>query len=270
MHYTGMAAVELPAEAIWDLRYVLASVLIGISVGLGMHFAVRRKSRADYVLERRSLHRSPSGHAFHRHGGGALLSPNGHASPLAMAPFAWRSWWRPRRCSSSARAWSWPWWIVIWPRAQGEAQRLRDHIAELEAHPAGAGEDIDRPDRRAGRRHRASKSKSAFLASMSHELRTPLECHDRLFRHHADGKSSGRWASATRICLGHPRQRRASAVADQRHPRSSRLDAGHGELREEVFDPRGTGHRCLRMVASQARKATVTLITDWRRMVSRI
>src|SRR5690349_968856 len=32
MHYTGMAAVELPARAVWDWAYVTASVLIGVSL----------------------------------------------------------------------------------------------------------------------------------------------------------------------------------------------------------------------------------------------
>jgi len=32
MHYTGMAAVELPARAMWDAGYVTASVLIGVSL----------------------------------------------------------------------------------------------------------------------------------------------------------------------------------------------------------------------------------------------
>src|SRR3954468_432662 len=51
MHYTGMAAVELPAYQVWDLNYVTASVLIGMSLsGLALHFAVRREGKKDYVL----------------------------------------------------------------------------------------------------------------------------------------------------------------------------------------------------------------------------
>src|ERR1044071_2708738 len=50
MHYTGMAAVELPARAVWDTAYVTASVLIGVSLsGLALHVAIRRKNRSDYV-----------------------------------------------------------------------------------------------------------------------------------------------------------------------------------------------------------------------------
>ena len=77
MHYTGMAAVDLPAQAVWDMRYVVASVLIGVSLsGLALHFAVRRKSRADYVWGAGLFIARHRGHAFHRHGGGASMSPN--------------------------------------------------------------------------------------------------------------------------------------------------------------------------------------------------
>src|SRR5689334_1394234 len=41
MHYTGMAAVEMPARAVWDANYVIASILIGVSLtGLALHFAM--------------------------------------------------------------------------------------------------------------------------------------------------------------------------------------------------------------------------------------
>ena len=38
MHYIGMAAVDMPAHAVWDMRYVVASVMIGVSLsGLALH-----------------------------------------------------------------------------------------------------------------------------------------------------------------------------------------------------------------------------------------
>ena len=43
MHYVGMAAVRAPADAIWDWRYVVASAVIGIGMmAYGMDFTVRR------------------------------------------------------------------------------------------------------------------------------------------------------------------------------------------------------------------------------------
>ena len=51
MHYVGMAGLDVPADAIWDWRYVLASVLLGVSLsGLAMHVALRRREIAHYVL----------------------------------------------------------------------------------------------------------------------------------------------------------------------------------------------------------------------------
>ena len=42
MHYVGMAAVRIPAVAIWDWHYVVASAVIGISaMALGMQIVIR-------------------------------------------------------------------------------------------------------------------------------------------------------------------------------------------------------------------------------------
>src|SRR5215472_483709 len=50
MHYVGMAAVRVPADAIWDFRYVASSVVIGIAtMALGMRFASRRDDWRWYL-----------------------------------------------------------------------------------------------------------------------------------------------------------------------------------------------------------------------------
>ena len=49
--YRHGGGASCPRRAVWDWRYVTASVLIGVSVsGLALHFALRRKSRRDYAL----------------------------------------------------------------------------------------------------------------------------------------------------------------------------------------------------------------------------
>ncbi len=46
MHFTGMAALEMPAHAVWDNNYVIASALIGVALpGMALHMARRGGSR---------------------------------------------------------------------------------------------------------------------------------------------------------------------------------------------------------------------------------
>jgi NO-binding membrane sensor protein with MHYT domain len=50
MHYTGMAALDLPARGLWSGGYVAASVLIGVALpGLALHVA-RRGGRHALAL----------------------------------------------------------------------------------------------------------------------------------------------------------------------------------------------------------------------------
>lgn len=42
MHFTGMAAVRIPADPVWDMNYVIAAVVIGVLASAGaMHAAMR-------------------------------------------------------------------------------------------------------------------------------------------------------------------------------------------------------------------------------------
>jgi methyl-accepting chemotaxis protein PixJ len=50
MHYTGMAAVRLPAMAVWNPQIVIASVLIGIALtGISGHFALLKPTRLNGI-----------------------------------------------------------------------------------------------------------------------------------------------------------------------------------------------------------------------------
>src|SRR6476661_2389700 len=59
-------------------------------------------------------------------------------------------------------------------RARGEARRMREHIAQLEATQQALTQTSAQLCQALDAAEAASKSKSAFLASMSHELRPPL------------------------------------------------------------------------------------------------
>jgi methyl-accepting chemotaxis protein/NO-binding membrane sensor protein with MHYT domain len=51
MHFVGMAAVEMPARADWDVSYVVAAVAIGIAMtALTLHVALRSNDMRSYLL----------------------------------------------------------------------------------------------------------------------------------------------------------------------------------------------------------------------------
>jgi len=266
MHYTGMAAVDLPAQAVWDMRYVLASILIGVSVsGLALHFAVRRKSRADYIWGAVLFIVAIVGLHFTAMAAVVYVPEYGHLiSGEVMAPFALAVVVAASAAFIVALA-----LIVAMVdryldnRAKGEAQRMREHIAELEATQQALTEASTKLSDALEAAQAANKSKSAFLASMSHELRTPLNA-VLGFSETMLGEPYGP--------VGSPRYREYldSIHTSGAHLLSlindildiARFDAGHGELVEDIFDPAAEIADAERMMSAQTRKAGVVLITE--------
>ena len=266
MHYTGMAALDLPAQAVWDMRYVLASVLIGVSLsGLALHVAVRRKSRADYIWGAALFILAIVGLHFTAMAAVVYVPEYGHLiSGAVMAPFALAVVVAASAAFIVAQA-----LIVavvdrhLEARAKGEAQRMREHIAELEATQQALTEASAKLSDALEAAQAANKSKSAFLASMSHELRTPLN---------AVLGFSETMLAETLGPLGAPRYRE---YLDDIHTSGAhllslindildiaRFDAGHGELVEDIFEPGAEISEAERMISAQTRKARVTLITE--------
>jgi len=148
-------------------------------------------------------------------------------------------------------------------RAQGEAQRMREHIVELEATQQALEKTSGELSDALEAAQAASTSKSAFLASMSHELRTPLNA--------VLGFSESMQQEIFGP-LGSPRYKEylGNIHNSGSHLLSlindildiARYDAGRGELQEEMFDPVNQIADTINMMTGQAAKAKVALIGD--------
>ena len=266
MHYIGMAAVEMPARAVWNAGYVISSVLIGVSMtGLALHFAMRRKSRSDYLLGSSLFLSAIVG--MHFTGMAAVLYvPDGarRLSGAVMNPFALAVVVAAGAAFIVAQA-----LIVavvdghLEERAQGEAQRMREHIAELELTQRALEKTSDDLTLALEAAQAASTSKSAFLASMSHELRTPLNAilgFSEAMRHEMYGPLG---AQRYKEYLGHIHDSGShllSLINDILD--IARTDAGRGELQEETFDPVKQVSDTIAMMSAQAAKARVALMGD--------
>jgi signal transduction histidine kinase len=266
MHYTGMAAVELPARAVWDLSYVTASLLIGVSVsGLALHYALRRKSRRDFALGAGlftlaivSLHFTAMAAVRYVPDSSHPVSThviNSFALAVVVAACAAFIVSQGLVVALVDR------YLVM--RAQGEALRLRNYIAELETTQQALEKTSADLTTALDAAEAASKSKSAFLASMSHELRTPLNAilgFSEVVQLETFGPlGSGRYKEY----LGHIHHSGAhllSLINDVLD--MSRLDAGHTDLQEAVFDPAELIAESLQMVTGQAHQARIALSTD--------
>jgi signal transduction histidine kinase len=148
-------------------------------------------------------------------------------------------------------------------RAEGEAARMREHIAELEATEQALKRTSEELSAALQAAQAASTSKSAFLASMSHELRTPLNA-VLGFSEAMQQEIFGPLGSARyKEYLGNIHDSGShllSLINDILD--IARYDAGQGELQEELFDPARLISDTIAMMSAQASKAQVALMGD--------
>jgi hypothetical protein len=265
MHYTGMAAVRLPAHAVWDVAYVTASVLIGVCLsGLALHFALRRRGVHDYGIAAGLFVLAIVGAHFtgmtavHFIPDGSVAAGHLNMDPFALAVVV---------AASAAFIVSQGMVVAVLDRhlamrARGEAARMRAHIAELESAQtamqktsADLGVALDKAAE-------ASRSKSAFLASMSHELRTPLNAEigfSDAMRAELFGPLSARYKgyAADIQQSGSHLLALINDVLDL-----SRLEASQAVLQEEKFDIAELIEEVMRMMGPQAGKAGLNLQAD--------
>jgi signal transduction histidine kinase len=266
MHYVGMAAVRAPADAVWDPVYVISSAVIGIGLmAVGMRYAQLGRGWRRYFTS--GLVFTVAICSMHFTGMTAVVY---HFDPRVVVPGAVLD---PTTLAIAIAASS----ILVVAmglvgslvdhhlaqRTSDEASRMRAHIVELEQTrdaleltSADLTEALIAADA-------ANKTKSAFLAAMSHELRTPLNAVIG-FSEIMEVETFGP--------LGSPKYKQYAhdIHASGAHLLAlindildlSRLDAGQGDLKDDSVDIRALAVEALRMMATQARTAGVTLINE--------
>lgn len=177
MHYVGMAAMRMPARMVMDEGYVLASVVIGVSLSaVSLWVALRRADLRSYALGAGFLAIATAGMHFtamsamrltpvaHMRLSGAVLDPNMLAIAVASSVVLVMVLGLGGALVDYHLA----------RRAQSEAERLRAHVTELERTQEELHQRSDELQEALSAAAAASDAKSQFLAAMSHELRTPL------------------------------------------------------------------------------------------------
>jgi len=263
MHYVGMAAVRLPADAVWDVRYVVASIIIGVTLtALAMHVALRRDTLRAHALGALLFTVAICGMHFT-----AMAAVTYWPDPMIVVPEAVLD---PVSLAVAVAAVA----VLIVAlglvsamldhhlasRASNEAARLRANVVELERTKGELEATSRHLSAALATAAAANNAKSQFLAAMSHELRTPLNAvigFSEMLAHETFGP------------LGHAKYDeyvediRASGV----HLLSlindildlSRLDAGQMELADEEVDLAQVVAESLKIVRGRAQEAGIRL-----------
>lgn len=263
MHYVGMAAVRAPADAIWDWRYVVASAVIGIGMmAYGMDFTVRRGTVKAYAvgaviftLAICSMHFTGMTAVIYKFNPMVAI-PNAVLEPAVLAIAV-------ASVAVLIVALGLIGAIVddhLAVRSQGEADRLRAHIVELEATKTALEHTSHNLLVARDAADAANRAKSSFLAAMSHELRTPLNAvigFSELLTLETFGPlGSERYRNYSKDIHGSGVHLLAliNDILD-----ISRIDAGEGVLEEENADLADIVAQSLSMVAPQAQAGDVAL-----------
>jgi signal transduction histidine kinase len=178
MHYTGMAALTGPAELSWDPGYVMASFAIGIALGaVGLSMFARAPSLKWRIAGTNGLALAIAGLHFTAMSAltltpdpllsapaGALLAPDWLAVAIAVVMVMIIALGLSGSAFDQRLA----------ERATQEAERLRNHVAELERTRGELQKTSRSLELALAAAAAGSQAKSLFLATMSHELRTPL------------------------------------------------------------------------------------------------
>jgi signal transduction histidine kinase len=258
MHYVGMAALDLPATAIWNIGCVAASVIIGSALAaMAMHFALRRTGPGRYALATVLFTSAIAG--AHFTGMSAvtfLVDPTIVVPSSVINPFTLSI----TVAAVAAFIVSQGLLVAVFDfhlsaRVSDETRRMREHIAELESTKDALSMAL------AAEGH-ANHAKSTFLASMSHELRTPLNAvigFSEMMLAQVFGPIGARYHDYAND-IHNSGTHLLSLINDVLD--LSRLDAGESELWEDEFDLADLVAQSLRLVSAQAMKAGIAVIDN--------
>ena len=264
MHYVGMAAVRVPADAVWDWRYVAASAVIGIAAMAGgmtlvtgkrdwRHAAAGALVFTLAICSMLFTGMSAVTYFFDP----AIHVPNVVLDPTALAVAV-------AAIAVLIVALGLVGSLVdmhLSSREKAEADRLRAHIQDLEATKERLEQTSESLYMALDAAAAANRSKSAFLAAMSHELRTPLNAVIG-FSEMLQAESFGPLGDARN--KSYVKDINASGV----HLLAlindildiARIDAGDTRLAEIVTDPAVIITDCLRMMSTQIARARLELV----------
>ncbi|GHD59491.1 hypothetical protein GCM10017083_43760 [Thalassobaculum fulvum] len=264
MHYTGMAALEVPAVRHWDPAYVIGSIAVGL---LGASAAIAGLVR------------------------GRLGRP-GAAGLLAMAicglhftGMAAFSLQADPRIALPERVMAPDWLAVavavvtvlivgfalvgamvderLAERAAAEAERLRRHVAELEATKRDLEATTGQLQVALEAAAAGNQAKSQFLAVMSHELRTPLNAvigFSEMMLREIYGPLGDRRYAGFAETIASSGQHLLGLIDDVLD--FSGLDAGRLQLHEDEVDVGALLAGSVRMLERQAETAGVRVEAD--------
>jgi signal transduction histidine kinase len=264
MHYIGMAAVNVPATFHWNWPYVLASLVISAVFGAAM---MRAFASGDgwkqQLLATKLMILAIAGLHFTAMTALTLVALPRVVPPnlLGMPP----QWLAIMVATVMAL-------IVavgliaaivdhqLASRAAKEAERLRQHVLELERTKAELQATTQNLSIALDTAAAASQAKSQFLTTMSHELRTPLNAiigFSELLKSEIFGPLGDARYKGYIDDVFNSGKHLLSLVNDVLD--FSKIDAGALQLNEEHVNLRETLVSTLRMLDGQAAQAGVSL-----------
>ena len=262
MHYVGMSALRVPANAVWDANYVAASVIIGIVLtALAMHFTLRNYRIYSYAIGAVLFTLAIVGMHFT-----AMTAVTFVPNPTVVVP---QTVIDPTTLAFAVAAGA----ILIVAlgltgalvdfllgnRAVEEAKRLREHIGALEETKKRLEQTSADLSEALAAASAANKAKSQFLAAMSHELRTPLNAilgFSEILSKQSYGPLAERYRDYVQD-ISSSGAHLLSLINDVLD--ISRLDIGDAKLNERVLEIGDVIDEAVRMIAGEARTADISL-----------